>query len=59
MLTNTFEFSFLLKLPDWYNQVMFLVYAIAYTNSTLNPLLYGGLNQVTACAEHFPFWTAI
>ena len=26
---------------------MFLVYAIAYTNSTLNPLLYGGLNQVT------------
>lgn len=34
------------QLPEWYDQVMFLVYSIAYTNSTLNPLLYGGLNQV-------------
>ncbi|EFX85126.1 hypothetical protein DAPPUDRAFT_238192 [Daphnia pulex] len=33
------------ELPEWYDQVMFLVYSIAYTNSTLNPLLYGGLNQ--------------
>lgn len=36
---------YLIKLPQWYDHVMFLVYSIAYTNSTLNPLLYGGLNQ--------------
>ncbi|XP_057376357.1 QRFP-like peptide receptor [Daphnia carinata] len=39
---NSQEFG---ELPEWYDQVMFLVYSIAYTNSTLNPLLYGGLNQ--------------
>nr|CAH0109844.1 unnamed protein product [Daphnia galeata] len=33
------------ELPEWYDQVMFFVYFFAYTNSTLNPLLYGGLNQ--------------
>ncbi|KAK3091944.1 hypothetical protein FSP39_023889 [Pinctada imbricata] len=32
-------------LPEWYNPVYFAAVTLLYTNSALNPILYGGLND--------------
>lgn len=33
------------QLPDWYNPFYFTAVTLLYTNSALNPVLYGGLND--------------
>ncbi|XP_061175179.1 neuropeptide FF receptor 2-like [Saccostrea echinata] len=33
------------SLPDWYNPFYFAAVTLLYTNSALNPVLYGGLND--------------
>lgn len=36
---------FIQQLPDWYNPFYFAAVTLLYTNSALNPVLYGGLND--------------
>lgn len=33
------------RLPDWYNPFYFAAVTLLYTNSALNPIIYGGLNE--------------
>lgn len=34
-----------LKLPSWFNQASYFATFIAYSNSAVNPIIYGGFNQ--------------
>lgn len=46
IFTYTYMFLFLNKqLPGWFNQASYLATFIAYSNSALNPIIYGGFNQ--------------
>src|SRR5687767_9223590 len=40
---HTFPSQF--QLPKWYDDLLFFSYFIAYSNSLLNPLIYGGFNH--------------
>ncbi|OWF35228.1 substance-K receptor-like [Mizuhopecten yessoensis] len=33
------------KLPDWYNPVYFAAVTLLYSNSAINPMVYGGMNE--------------
>lgn len=36
---------FFVKLPSWFAQASYLATFIAYSNSAVNPIIYGGFNQ--------------
>lgn len=42
---NCHVLVFIQQLPDWYNPFYFAAVTLLYTNSALNPVLYGGLND--------------
>lgn len=44
-LMDVYYFFFLLKLPPWFNQASYFATFIAYSNSAVNPIIYGGFNQ--------------
>ena len=45
ILTSFSHSFFFVKLPSWFAQASYLATFIAYSNSAVNPIIYGGFNQ--------------
>lgn len=41
----SYDHDFCFQLPDWYSPLYFSAIIMMYTNSAINPVLYGGLNE--------------